>query len=110
MIEQEEVSPYALPSQAYDEYFTSKTTVVNKSFEGCDVYIGRPSMFGNPFKMNNNTTREEAISLFKEYFYKRLEEDENFKAAVLDLKGKVLGCFCKPSPCHGDVIVEYLEG
>jgi hypothetical protein len=25
------------------------------------------------------------------------------------LKGKVLGCFCKPKECHGDILVELVE-
>jgi hypothetical protein len=36
-------------------------------------------------------------------------EDRQFFTRVLDLYGKRLGCFCKPKPCHGDVIVEWLE-
>ena len=28
---------------------------------------------------------------------------------VVKLKGKTLGCFCKPYPCHGDIIAEYLN-
>ena len=26
-----------------------------------------------------------------------------------ELKGKVLGCFCKPKACHGDVLVELVN-
>lgn len=25
------------------------------------------------------------------------------------MQGKTLGCFCKPHPCHGDIIKEYLD-
>jgi hypothetical protein len=25
-----------------------------------------------------------------------------------ELDGKVLGCFCKPEPCHGDVLLELI--
>ncbi|MFD1444291.1 DUF4326 domain-containing protein [Thermoactinomyces vulgaris] len=25
------------------------------------------------------------------------------------MKGKVLGCFCKPRACHGDILVELVE-
>ena len=25
------------------------------------------------------------------------------------MQGKTLGCFCKPNPCHGDIIKEYLD-
>jgi hypothetical protein len=26
-----------------------------------------------------------------------------------ELKGKTLGCWCRPLPCHGDVLVELIE-
>lgn len=88
------------------------TTVVNLRFEKCDIKIGRPSCFGNPFFLKNTECdyeRAEVIRKYKEYFYKRINDDPDFKLAVEGLRGKKLGCFCKPKACHGDVIVEYLE-
>jgi hypothetical protein len=85
------------------------TTVVNKRKEDYDTYIGRGSVFGNPFKIGVDGDRDEVIEKFRTYFYKRIEEDEGFKYTVLQLKDRRLGCFCKPKKCHGDVIVEYLE-
>ena len=82
--------------------------VVNKYVDKYDVYIGRPGIFGNPFSVAKYG-REECIRLYKEYFYKRIKEDVVFKNEVLKLRGKVLGCYCKPRACHGDIIVEYLE-
>ena len=84
------------------------TKVVNKYREAYDVYIGRPSQFGNPFSVKEYG-REGCIARYKEYFYKRIKEDVKFKEEVLKLKDKVLGCFCKPLACHGDVIKEYLD-
>ncbi len=40
---------------------------------------------------------------FERGFLKFSKED------VLALKGKTLGCHCKPAACHGDVIAEYLN-
>ena len=65
--------------------------------------------FGNPFEIGKDGTREEAIKKFREYFNKRIHDDPEYKQRILDLKGKHLGCFCKPLACHGDVIVEWLE-
>ena len=84
------------------------TKVVNKYREAYDVYIGRPSIFGNPFSVKKYG-REGCIEKYREYFYKRIKEDVKFKEEVLKLKDKVLGCFCKPLACHGDVIKEYLD-
>lgn len=100
------------------------TTVVNIRNEKCDVKICRTpkneippapqtGCFGNPFflrDVNNDAERSEVIRNYREYFYRKVECDTAFKDAVLSLRGKKLGCFCKPKPCHGDVIVEYLEG
>lgn len=92
-----------------------KTTLVNiKTGARCDVYIGRskrPSegMFGNPFEIGKDGTREEVIEKFKVYFYERLKLEPAFKKAVEGLRGKILGCFCVPLACHGQVIIDYLE-
>lgn len=87
------------------------TTVVNLRDAHYDVYIGRAGKgedgtFGNPYWARS---REENIADFKRYFEERLKDDPTFKARVEKLRGKVLGCFCKPLACHGDVIAEYLN-
>jgi hypothetical protein len=90
------------------------TKVVNLRKEHYDVYIGRPGKgqdgyFGNPFRLAQSMNRGATIEGYRDYFYARLEKDPEFKRRVLELKGKRLGCFCKPYPCHGDVIAEYLN-
>ena len=85
------------------------TRVVNKYKDNYDVYIGRPSVFGNPYIEGEDGNRNEVIEKFRIYFYNRIEKDEKYKEKVLSLKGKKLGCFCKPRSCHGDIYVEYLE-
>lgn len=85
-----------------------RTKVVNKSQEPYDVYIGRGSIFGNPFEIGRDGTREQVIERYKEWFA-FLTRDEAFVDALLRLEGKRLGCFCKPLPCHGEVIVEWLK-
>jgi hypothetical protein len=90
------------------------TRVVNMIHEIHDIYIGRPGrghsgLFGNPFRVGRDGSRDEVIEKFRTYFYERIGKDPVFKAEVLKLKGKRLGCFCSPLRCHGDIIVEYLE-
>lgn len=87
------------------------TRVVNVNLDHYDVYIGRAGhgqsgYFGNPFK---EESRKNNIENFKKYFYDRLIRDQEFRFKVLGLKNKILGCFCKPKPCHGDVIADYLN-
>src|SRR5438093_11987604 len=80
---------------------TMQTVVVNIYKEQFDVYIGRAGRgkdgyFGNPFPMANGISREDAVERFQRYFADRIEKDPEFKRRVLALKGKRLGCFCRP--------------
>src|SRR6266496_258339 len=88
-----------------------QTVVVNIYKEQFDVYIGRTGRgqdgyFGNPFRIGHGITREDAVQRFQRYFIDRIEKDSEFKRRVLAVKGKRLGCFCKPEACHGDVIAD----
>ena len=64
-----------------------------------DVYIGRPSEWGNPYEIGPDGTREEVIALF-EASLTSLRKHQIKE----ELKGKILGCWCAPKPCHGDVL------
>lgn len=89
-----------------------KTNIVHCKRDEYDVYIGRPSKFGNPFSVQTYG-REKCLELFREYFLNRVKQDDTFKEAVLSLKDKTLGCFCKQPnrevACHGDIIKEWLD-
>lgn len=83
------------------------TRVVHCKREPYDVYIGRPSKWGNPFSHKPGTlarfqvaTVAEAISRYEEW----VKEQPHLMAALPELHGKVLGCWCAPGPCHGDVL------
>lgn len=76
-----------------------------------DVYIGRAGhgldgYFGNPF---DHASRGANISAFKSWFLKKVDSDPEYRRRVLALKGKTLGCFCRPLLCHGDVIIAWLR-
>lgn len=82
--------------------------VVNIKKSPYDIYIGRGSIWGNPYThLAEGTTakfvvesREVAIAKYREYI---LDNKELFNR-IPELKGKILGCHCKPSACHGDVL------
>ena len=80
-------------------------TVVNKHYEPYDVYIGRGSVWGNPFTVKE-MGREAAIEAYREYITKQLDQRPELVTQLLALKGKRLGCFCKPKACHGDVLLD----
>lgn len=82
--------------------------VVNRRTEKYDVYIGRGSPFGNPFGVKKTDlvtfivqNRETAILLYEAWL---LEDDELVARVKRELRGKVLGCYCRPKACHGDVL------
>lgn len=81
-----------------------KTTVVNKYKANFDIYIGRGSKWGNPFKIGIDGDRQAVVNLYREWIiYQPVFND------IEELRGKTLGCFCHPLPCHGDVLIEFLE-
>ena len=100
----------------------SETRVVNLHKEEYEVYIGRPGRgvngdFGNPVVINEmclvcyktHTEKGDTLACYKVYLEARAAADETFRTRLLSLKGRVLGCFCKPKACHGDIIVTWIE-
>lgn len=90
----------------------SECRVVNRRKERFDVYIGRPSKWGNPFSHKKGTaakfvvvTRAEAIRRYEEWIRRKPE----LMASLEELDGRVLGCWCKPAACHGDVLVKLIR-
>ena len=86
-----------------------RTLVVNKRFHVAtanDVYIGRPSMVGNPFAIGPYGNREEVIAKFEHHARERIKTDKVFREYVKGLHGRTLVCWCKPQACHGDVLVQ----
>lgn len=84
--------------------------VVHCKKEPYDVYIGRPGPYGNLFSHLPGkakvtvASREEAVARYEELL-RRLPEAE-LMSFLQPLAGKVLGCWCAPQACHGDVIVK----
>lgn len=83
-----------------------KTRVVNCLKDGYDVYIGRPSKWSNPFIIGRDGSRDEVIQKYREWILTQL----NLLKQLPELESKRLGCYCKPAACHGDVLVELLDG
>ncbi len=73
--------------------------VVNKYKSKFDVYIGRGSKWGNPFILGKDGDRDEVCDKYEDWFWK-----PDIRNDISELKGKILGCFCKPKRCHGDFL------
>jgi len=82
-----------------------ETRVVHCKKESYDVYIGRPSKWGNPFIVGKDGTRKEVMKKYKLYII----SNKKLFNELSELQGKVLGCWCKPKSCHGDVLVELIN-
>lgn len=89
------------------------TTVVHIN-QPHDVYIGRAvprrrlaaSKWANPYKIGPDGTRDEVVAKFKAYLMTR----PDLLSALPELRGKRLGCWCKPDhACHGDVLAEMAD-
>lgn len=65
------------------------------------AYIGRPSKWGNPYMVGRHGTREQCITLYEQW----LREQDELIASLDELRGLVLGCWCAPRACHGDLLV-----
>lgn len=93
------------------------TEVVNKKDRLYDVYIGRGSIWGNPFTHLTTSraaetlvsSRDESIERYEVYIRERLNHEPGLVKELMALEGKVLGCFCKPKSCHGDILVKLIE-
>lgn len=90
------------------------TRIVNLNKEPYDIYIGRGSKWGNPYTTIKDRvtlaseivdTSEEALLNYKEYIISTPELYDS----LCELDGKILGCFCKPKPCHGDILLELIS-
>ena len=92
------------------------------------VYIGRPrriegmwfdGLFGNPVVRGStcpqcgevHQTAGSTLKCYEEYLRERLEEIDSHHIyhAIKGLWGKTLVCFCKPNPCHGDILADLCE-
>ena len=80
------------------------TTVVNIRKAKCDVYIGRCSKWGNPFEMKCEADRQRVIDEYEDYARMRFNKED-----LLPLVGKILGCYCKPKACHGDILIKLIH-
>lgn len=70
-----------------------------------NVYIGRPSKWGNPFNLGADGDRAEVIAKYEDWILTQ----PNLLDSLHELDGKTLGCWCAPRACHGDVLIKLVE-
>lgn len=76
------------------------------------VYVGRPSLFGNPFKIED-WGRTGAVEAFRLYLKHHHAGKAMATFVEINMRGKSLVCWCplvdkdgNPVPCHADVLLE----
>jgi hypothetical protein len=80
------------------------TTVVHCKRDFYDVLIDRTTKWGNPYEIGRDGLREEVIEKYRNYILSSPLLND-----IHELKDKVLGCWCKPLACHGDVLKEICD-
>jgi len=77
--------------------------VVNLRKEKYTHYIGRGSAFGNPFRIGKDGTREDVIWKY----IKWIQFQPKIREEIYKLPSEaILGCYCAPQNCHGDIIIK----
>lgn len=83
---------------------------------GVQVYIGRPGVLGNPFRVGRDGNREQVIEKYRAWLWEAIGRKGSVYRELVRLAGLhkageqvVLVCWCSPLPCHGDVVKRALE-
>jgi hypothetical protein len=97
----EEVTPSRTPAVV-----PVRPRVVHCKRAAYDVYIGRPSVWGNPYVIGRDGDRATVIRKYRDMIQGR---PALLARAKRELAGKTLGCYCAPQACHGDVLADLVS-
>lgn len=75
---------------------------VGKRSSATQVYIGRPSKWGNPFVIGRDGSRAEVVAKYRAW----IVTQPALMNALEELRGRDLVCWCAPLACHGDVLID----
>lgn len=83
-----------------EEIAAWKHLVVHKKRDHYDVYVGRPTKWGNPFHMENESERDDVCERYMLY----LTHSHELLKDLPSLRGKRLACWCAPKRCHAETL------
>jgi hypothetical protein len=83
--------------------------VVHCKREPYDVYIGRPSKWGNPYPLPKGYDIYADPDRILQRYEEHVRSRPDLMAALPELASKTLACWCAPKPCHGDVLLRLIE-
>ncbi|MBO7454387.1 MAG: DUF4326 domain-containing protein [Alphaproteobacteria bacterium] len=80
-----------------------------------DVRVDRKTIFGNPFRIDDESLRDCVLDKYQSYFHERIKKDVEFRNVVEKLlyiyekHGRInLFCWWFPKRCHLETIKEYI--
>ena len=101
--------PSLLPTECltciFAELETHKSSIyscIRVNREWCNA--ATPFLWKNPFSLKKYTPSQ-SLKLYREH----VESNKQLISELSELKGKTLGCWCKPNPCHGDILIELID-
>ena len=68
------------------------------------IRIDRATRWGNPFRITPSKSREEVLKLYRVHLWTQIKAGNVSLENLAALHGKTLACWCKPAPCHGDIL------
>lgn len=100
--------------------------VLNKKVDGIPdgaIYVGRPTKWGNPFRVDWDGDRDEVVDKFRHLLEKGDEgalvpypkpgelqdlsrRRERILTDIEELRGRDLVCWCAPQACHADILLK----
>ena len=75
------------------------------------VELMRPSIFGNPFFLSDESQRDQCIERYRNYLWDEMQKPDSpvfqsLRRLASCANDMILTCCCKPKACHGDVVRE----
>lgn len=86
--------------------------IVNrKTYRGTSVYVGRPTVLGNPFVIGRDGSRADVLQKYRRWLWSAMQSrNETVLAEFRRLAEQaaagdvVLSCWCSPAPCHAEIL------
>jgi len=85
----------------------------------CDslLYVGRPNVLGNPFKIGQDGDRNQVISKYRKWLWEQIKNNNELiirelkRLGKMSAEGKTVGlvCWCYPLQCHAEIIARAAE-
>ena len=93
-------------------------TIVNRrNGRVTGVYVGRPSVLGNPYVIGHDGARHDVVDQYRAWLREQYRHDGAVRRALRQLAMRYLTdgaltliCWCAPQPCHAEVIRDAVLG